>query len=97
MPRGGLHCAGSGAPLPWQRTIALPWHHRRKIDEMEKLEELQGQREQLAVAMQELDPEAQRLIYPILRLKMVRHSPPASPRTRVPLSPAPFLYGWPSP
>ena len=25
----------------------------RKIDEMEKLEELQGQREQLAVAMQE--------------------------------------------
>lgn len=45
----------------------------RKIDEMEKLEELQGQREQLAVAMQELDPEAQRLIYPILRLKMVQH------------------------
>ena len=44
---------------------------------MEKLEELQGQREQLAVAMQELDPEAQRLIYPILRLKMVQHSPPA--------------------
>ena len=32
-----------------------------------------GQREQLAVAMQELDPEAQRLIYPILRLKMVQH------------------------
>ena len=29
----------------------------RRIDEMEKLEELQGQREQLAVAMQELDPE----------------------------------------
>ena len=28
----------------------------RKIDEMEKLEELQGQREQLAVAMQELQP-----------------------------------------
>jgi len=45
----------------------------RKIDEMEKLEELQGQREQLAVAMQELNPEAQRLIYPILRLKMVQH------------------------
>ena len=45
----------------------------RKIDEMEKLEELQGQREQLAVAMQDLDPEAQRLIYPILRLKMVQH------------------------
>ena len=28
----------------------------RRIDEMEKLEELQGQREQLAVAMQELQP-----------------------------------------
>ena len=54
---------------------------------MEKLEELQGQREQLAVAMQELDPEAQRLIYPILRLKMVQHPPPAT-RTR-PTHPSP--------
>ena len=44
-----------------------------KATELEKLEELQGQREQLAVAMQDLDPEAQRLIYPILRLKMVQH------------------------
>ena len=70
---------------------------------MEKLEELQGQREQLAVAMQELDPEAQRLIYPILRLKMVQHPPPApdppitSHHHRVPLSPGPFsLHPWPS-
>mmetsp|Transcript_24656 Transcript_24656/g.40888 ORF Transcript_24656/g.40888 Transcript_24656/m.40888 type:complete len:377 (-) Transcript_24656:303-1433(-) len=45
----------------------------KKIDEMEKLEELQGQREQLAVALQDLPPESQRLIYPILRLKMVQN------------------------
>ena len=34
---------------------------------------LHGQREQLAVALQDLDAESQRLIYPILRLKMVQH------------------------
>ena len=45
----------------------------KKIDEFEKLEELKGQREQLAVALQDLDAEAQRLMYPILRLKMVQH------------------------
>jgi len=45
----------------------------KKIDDMEKLEELQGQREQLAIALQDLPPEAQRLIYPILRLKMVQN------------------------
>jgi len=45
----------------------------KKIDEFEKHEELQGQREQLAVALQDLDAESQRLIYPILRLKMVQH------------------------
>ena len=56
---------------------------------MEKLEELQGQREQLAVAMQELDPEAQRLIYPILRLKMVQHPPPAPDRPTHHLAPPP--------
>jgi len=45
----------------------------RKMEEMEKLEELQGQREQLAVALQDLPPEAQRVVYPILRLKMVQN------------------------
>uniref|UniRef100_A0A7S3BAM6 Peptidylprolyl isomerase n=1 Tax=Haptolina ericina TaxID=156174 RepID=A0A7S3BAM6_9EUKA len=45
----------------------------KKIDEFQSLEELQGQREQLATALQDLDAEAQRLIYPILRLKMVQH------------------------
>uniref|UniRef100_A0A7S0Q4S5 Uncharacterized protein n=1 Tax=Coccolithus braarudii TaxID=221442 RepID=A0A7S0Q4S5_9EUKA len=45
----------------------------RKIDDMEKLEELQGQREQLAIALQDLPPESQRLVYPILRLKMVQN------------------------
>ncbi|KAL1495437.1 hypothetical protein AB1Y20_016805 [Prymnesium parvum] len=45
----------------------------KKVDEFEKREELQGQREQLAVALQDLDAESQRLIYPILRLKMVQH------------------------
>jgi len=32
-----------------------------------------GQREQLAVALQDLPPEAQRVVYPILRLKMVQN------------------------
>ena len=45
----------------------------KKIDEFETLHELTGQREQLAVALQDLDAESQRLIYPILRLKMVQH------------------------
>ena len=44
-----------------------------KANELEKLEELQGQREQLAVALQDLDPETQRLVYPVLRLKMVQN------------------------
>ena len=45
----------------------------KKMDEFESLHELTGQREQLAVALQDLDAESQRLIYPILRLKMVQH------------------------
>ncbi len=45
----------------------------QKVDDLEKLEELQGQREQLAVALQDLDPEAQRVVYPVLRLKMVQN------------------------
>lgn len=45
----------------------------KKMDELEKLEELQGQREQLAHALQDLPPEAQRVIYPLLRLKMVQN------------------------
>mmetsp|Transcript_40177 Transcript_40177/g.93763 ORF Transcript_40177/g.93763 Transcript_40177/m.93763 type:complete len:377 (-) Transcript_40177:466-1596(-) len=45
----------------------------KKIDDMEKLEELQGQREQLAIALQDLPPESQRVVYPILRLKMVQN------------------------
>ena len=45
----------------------------KKMDEFEALHELTGQREQLAVALQDLDAESQRLIYPILRLKMVQH------------------------
>ena len=45
----------------------------RAVDEFESLHELTGQREQLAVALQDLDAESQRLIYPILRLKMVQH------------------------
>jgi len=45
----------------------------KKMDEFESLNELTGQREQLAVALQDLDAESQRLIYPILRLKMVQH------------------------
>ena len=34
---------------------------------------LVGQREQLAIALQDLPPEAQRVVYPILRLKMVQN------------------------
>jgi hypothetical protein len=45
----------------------------KKMDEFESLHELTGQREQLAIALQDLDAESQRLIYPILRLKMVQH------------------------
>ena len=45
----------------------------RKIEEFESLHELTGQREQLAVALQDLDAECQRLIYPILRLKFIQH------------------------
>jgi len=45
----------------------------KKMEEFESLHELTGQREQLAVALQDLDAESQRLIYPILRLKMVQH------------------------
>ena len=41
--------------------------------DLQSLHELTGQREQLAVALQDLDAESQRLIYPILRLKMVQH------------------------
>ena len=46
---------------------------REKANELEKLEELQGQREQRAVARQDLDPETQRLVFPVLRLKMVQN------------------------
>ena len=45
----------------------------KKMEEFDSLHELTGQREQLAVALQDLDAESQRLIYPILRLKMVQH------------------------
>ncbi len=45
----------------------------RKLEQLEQLEELQGQREQLAVALQELPPVTQRVVYPLLRLKMVQN------------------------